>query len=162
MAERNIGCTLCNFSRSQAAHSYELGDISRLGLCGFWSLVQALAALGSRDTGVTCIFVYFLSKCWGHSVLRRTVCLHKHSCQPLRPWSPPVLESTASPRQVFTLRVQAAAAGFQFSLPRLQAAINSRSGGGFGQGLLLCSVGFCGLTSGMQGFLICGAVFSRL
>lgn len=81
MAERNIGCTLCNFSRSQAAYSYELGDVSRLGL----SLVQALAALGSTDTGVTCIFVYFLSKCWGHSVLRRTVCLHKHSCQPLRP-----------------------------------------------------------------------------
>lgn len=117
MAERNIGCTLCNFSRSQAARSYELGDVSRLGLCGFWSLVQALAALGSTDTGVTCIFVYFLSKCWGHSVLRRTVCLHKHSCQPLRPWSPPVLESTASPRQAFTLRVQAAAAGIQVSLP---------------------------------------------
>lgn len=83
MAERNIGYTFCNFSWSQAAHSWELSDVSRLSLPGCWKSCpgQALAALGYIDTGMTWIFVYFLSECRGHSVLRRTMCVHKRSCQ---------------------------------------------------------------------------------
>lgn len=40
---------------------------------------QALAALGHTDACITRILVYFLSKCLGHLVLRRTMRLHKRS-----------------------------------------------------------------------------------
>lgn len=85
MAERNTGCTFCNFSWSQAAHIWKLSDVSRLSLPGFWKSCpgQALAALDYIDTGMTWIFVYFLSECRGHWVLRWTMCVHKCSCQRL-------------------------------------------------------------------------------
>lgn len=82
MVERNTGCIytgLCNFSRLHTAHILELCDI-RAPWLGVRSLDRARPWL-PWATCTTQSLVYFLSKCWGHSVLRRTVCLHKHSCQ---------------------------------------------------------------------------------
>lgn len=154
MAGRNTGYTFCNFSWSQAAHTWELSDVSRLSLPGCWKSCpgQALAALGYIDTGMTWIFVYFLSECRGHSVLRRTMCVLLPA--PLRPWFLPVLESTTSLRQPLLFECTPRSCSALCSRSPVQACklLPAPSPGWNQAGLAAPQCGLLWVTSGEQGF----------